>query len=347
MSSPLEERLREAAARGELEDVQALLQKGVDVNARDESNGWTCLHWACKRNHIQVVLYLLACGADKEIVTNEGDQAAYLTSKAEIKRMLGVEDDNQEESNLSLPVVANSLTNPLFPCQEMEKVPSISAPQDTSTVISEGDSTPCLSATHEDKDCKSSSLHNETELAEQGCSEGVCGFPTGMGPSEGTKHSVHNCPVYTSSMFHRTLFTSAASMQHIPQRANSSCTDTALPWQPLLLTGTYPYNTQELVLKVRVQNSKEDDFIEIELNRQELTYPDLLRVSSSELGVNPEQVKKIRKLPNTLDEDVARLQDFQELELVLGKTIRSSFTNVAASLIERPCYNIKAAKLTY
>lgn len=56
----------------------------------------------------------------------------------------------------------------------------------------------------------------------------------------------------------------------------------------------------ELVLKVRVQNLRDNDFIEIELDRQELTYQDLLRVSCCELGVNPEQVEKIRKLPNTL-----------------------------------------------
>lgn len=56
----------------------------------------------------------------------------------------------------------------------------------------------------------------------------------------------------------------------------------------------------ELVLKVRVQNLRDNDFIEIELDRQELTYQDLLRVSCCELGINPEQVEKIRKLPNTL-----------------------------------------------
>lgn len=56
----------------------------------------------------------------------------------------------------------------------------------------------------------------------------------------------------------------------------------------------------ELVLKVRVQNLRDNDFIEIELDRQELTYQDLLRVSCYELGINPEQVEKIRKLPNTL-----------------------------------------------
>ncbi|NXT78790.1 ANR40 protein, partial [Zapornia atra] len=106
----------------------------------------------------------------------------------------------------------------------------------------------------------------------------------------------------------------------------------------------------ELVLKVRVQNLRDSDFIEIELDRQELTYQDLLRVSCCELGVNPEQVEKIRKLPNTLvrkDKDVARLQDFQELELVLVKSDSSPFRNAAATLTDRPCYNSRASKLTY
>ncbi|NWT69171.1 ANR40 protein, partial [Prunella himalayana] len=106
----------------------------------------------------------------------------------------------------------------------------------------------------------------------------------------------------------------------------------------------------ELVLKVRVQNLRDNDFIEIELDRQELTYQDLLRVSCCELGVNPEQVEKIRKLPNTLlrkDKDVARLQDFQELELVLMRSDSSPFCNTAAALMERPCYNSRASKLTY
>lgn len=63
----------------------------------------------------------------------------------------------------------------------------------------------------------------------------------------------------------------------------------------------YAFNP-ELVLKVRIQNRtlKENDFIEIELDRQELTYNELLRVSCCELGVNPEHVEKIRKLPNTV-----------------------------------------------
>uniref|UniRef100_A0A2K5MEH7 ANKRD40 C-terminal like n=1 Tax=Cercocebus atys TaxID=9531 RepID=A0A2K5MEH7_CERAT len=106
----------------------------------------------------------------------------------------------------------------------------------------------------------------------------------------------------------------------------------------------------ELVLKVRIQNPKENDFIEIELKRQELSYQNLLKVSCCELGINPEQVEKIRKLPNTLlrkDNDIRRLQDSQEVELILMKNGSSGLTEYIPSLTERPCYNSKAAKMTY
>ncbi|NWS68057.1 ANR40 protein, partial [Crotophaga sulcirostris] len=107
----------------------------------------------------------------------------------------------------------------------------------------------------------------------------------------------------------------------------------------------------ELVLKVRIQNPnlRENDFIEIELDRQELTYQELLRVSCRELGVNPEHVQKIRKLPNTMlrkDKDVARLQDFQELELVLAVSDKNSLFRAPAPS-ERSGYNKKASELTY
>ncbi|KAL1778579.1 hypothetical protein HispidOSU_002807 [Sigmodon hispidus] len=106
----------------------------------------------------------------------------------------------------------------------------------------------------------------------------------------------------------------------------------------------------ELVLKVKIQNSKENDFIEIELHRQELSYQKLLQVSCCELGIHPDQVEKMRKLPNTLlrkDKDIQRLQDFQEIELLV-KSGNSEWTQHTASpLTERPCYNSEAAKMTY
>lgn len=49
----------------------------------------TCLHWACKRNHAQVVSCLLEAGADKQILTAKGELAAELTSKPDIRKILG------------------------------------------------------------------------------------------------------------------------------------------------------------------------------------------------------------------------------------------------------------------
>ncbi|XP_037665301.1 putative ANKRD40 C-terminal-like protein [Choloepus didactylus] len=106
----------------------------------------------------------------------------------------------------------------------------------------------------------------------------------------------------------------------------------------------------ELVLKVRIHSLKENDFTEIELNRQELSYQNLLKVSCCELGIIPEQVEKIRKLPNTLlrkDKDILRLQDFQEVELILMKNGNSELVEHTPTLTEKPCYNRNAAKMTY
>ncbi len=48
------------------------------------------------------------------------------------------------------------------------------------------------------------------------------------------------------------------------------------------------------------------------------------------------------------DKDVARLQDFQELEVVLEKTESLSlFSGGQGGLSDRPCYNMKASRLTY
>ncbi|XP_057174070.1 putative ANKRD40 C-terminal-like protein [Ursus arctos] len=126
------------------------------------------------------------------------------------------------------------------------------------------------------------------------------------------------------------------------------------PQPPMDPGGAQPEDTRagdfELVLKVRIQSPRENDFIEVELNRGELSYQNLLEVSCSELGIEPEQVKTIRKLPNTLlrkDKDIRRLRDFQEIELILMKHGSSELVEYTPSLTEKPCYNSNAAKLTY
>ena len=74
------------------------------------------------------------------------------------------------------------------------------------------------------------------------------------------------------------------------------------------------------MIKARVANAVERDFIEIEIPRKTLTFECLISMLCSELEVNRMLVYKIRKLPNTIirkDKDVNRLTEFQELELVL------------------------------
>lgn len=77
----------------------------------------------------------------------------------------------------------------------------------------------------------------------------------------------------------------------------------------------------ELVLKVRIANSGDPDFIEVELPRTELSYSRLLRVCCEELGISANQIIRVRKLPDTLvrkDKDVQRFRDFQEIEIVIA-----------------------------
>ena len=90
----------------------------------------------------------------------------------------------------------------------------------------------------------------------------------------------------------------------------------------LKCTSVYQPLCTELVLKVRIANAQDTDFIEIELDRSELTYANLIQTCCQELQVEASLVQKIRKLPNTIlrkDKDVMRLVDLQELELVVQK----------------------------
>lgn len=88
---------------------------------------------------------------------------------------------------------------------------------------------------------------------------------------------------------------------------------------------TLIYST-EVVLKIRVANTSDPDFIEIDLPRAALTYQNLIKVCSEELGINATQIVKLRKLPNTKlrrDRDVQRLENFQEIEVVLYSSVDS------------------------
>lgn len=95
------------------------------------------------------------------------------------------------------------------------------------------------------------------------------------------------------------------------------------------LSNTMSSPNDELVLKIRVAYLDEKDFIEVEMDRSNLTFEALKSIMCKELGVERRLINKIRKLPNTIlrkDKDVQRLCDFQELEVVLTNKIPNQNT---------------------
>ena len=69
--------IHEAAANGDLAGVQAELDKGVDVNAKDENDeaGWTPLHRAAQKGHKEITELLIANGADVNAKDGTGSTA--------------------------------------------------------------------------------------------------------------------------------------------------------------------------------------------------------------------------------------------------------------------------------
>lgn len=414
LDKELQERLREASALGDIEEVRTLVESGVNVNSQNEINGWTCLHWACKRNHKHIVTYLISCGADKDILTAKDELASQLTSKPDIKRLLGVEvEEVPEVKEPELPIIPNYLSNPPFMYSKLdnkaEAVLNQHLTQNGSGEHAEDENSESvpLSPVHEAQKIQTEvsdsppsranpSTHHKAPTGNRGFIPVWEQNGASSSPPTSHNHTVVNCTVpmdlsvephlinhadYQHAVAHNgTACTpplaspspslasnngsqvqapvpstnpAVSRQQSIPQQLSYSQAGGPMPaFQPFFFTSTFPVNVQELVLKVRIQNpnARENDFIEIELDRQELTYRSLLRVCCRELDISAEHVEKIRKLPNTMlrkDKDVARLQDFQELEVVLEKAEGLSFFSGTGGLTDRPCYNMKASRLTY
>lgn len=74
------------------------------------------------------------------------------------------------------------------------------------------------------------------------------------------------------------------------------------------------------MLKARIADQSDPDFIEVELDMKETTMEGLTTLLCKELSITKNDITKIRKLPNTVlrkDKDVKRLTDFQEIEVVI------------------------------
>ncbi|KAG7459369.1 hypothetical protein MATL_G00209950 [Megalops atlanticus] len=395
MSTPsvdkeLQERLREASAIGDLDEVRTLVETGVNVNSQNEINGWTCLHWACKRNHKHIVAYLLNSGADKDILTSKDELAVQLTSKPDIRRLLGMEEDEVPEvKEPELPIIANYLSSPPFlfgkaeaDALSLEPVithngavdhidehhgerspspvplpPRPREPSPFSDVLPQREGTRAPVPVAEQNGVSPGPRHAVNGTLPADLMAEPCHTGRGEFAHAATQHGPVCPPLPPPAGSAGPQMTNAAIARQQPVPQQLSCTQAggSMPaFQPFFFTSTFPVNVQELVLKVRIQNpnARENDFIEVELDRRELTYRSLLRVCCRELDISVDHVEKIRKLPNTMlrkDKDVARLQDFQELEVVLEKAEGLSLlsTGGQSSLTDRPCYNMKASRLTY
>lgn len=237
-----EERLRELCCIGDERNVKLLVERGVSINAANAMNGWTPLHWAAKRGHVNIVKHLVQEGGDTTVLTNKGETAAQLSNDTGIKQMLGEGDSmDLNTANQTLPIVPNYLRNPKFFYAEKDD-------------------------------------------------SGKLGY-------RGTEQS--NTENQTLSF-----------VNGQQQDANPSANSNSCAAQP----------AEEIVLKLRIADSEENDFIEVDLDKSNLTFRNLETVCCEELGIEAKNIKKIRKLPNTIvrnDKDMKRLLPYQELEVVL------------------------------
>ena len=77
-----EDDLFNAAGKGNLPRVQALLANGVDVNTKSQ-NGGTALVWAAYFGKLEVVKALVGKGAEIDAKDNDGETALFMASRSD------------------------------------------------------------------------------------------------------------------------------------------------------------------------------------------------------------------------------------------------------------------------
>ncbi|KAF9353660.1 hypothetical protein BGX26_008569, partial [Mortierella sp. AD094] len=94
------------AAIGNLKAVLHYCQSGVNINAQNNMNGWTALHWATHRGHEPIVRALLMRGARKDVENKKGQTPVDLATKPEICALYGkevVDELNQQDQDSTKP----------------------------------------------------------------------------------------------------------------------------------------------------------------------------------------------------------------------------------------------------
>ncbi|CAF1177386.1 unnamed protein product [Rotaria sp. Silwood1] len=129
-----EELLRELACNGDLYQIQILLtnKPNLNINSQNAINGWTALHWAARRNHKQVIEYLLEHGANKDIQAHDKSTPANVCNNDSLRQILEpITSDNSispsSTNNTTLPIVPNYLRHPVFPHISTQSITNLSS----------------------------------------------------------------------------------------------------------------------------------------------------------------------------------------------------------------------------
>ncbi|MEZ4416577.1 MAG: ankyrin repeat domain-containing protein [Gemmatimonadota bacterium] len=90
LTPPPEAPVADAAERGDIEAVRALLREGADVNAA-QGDGMTALHWSALSGRAELVSMLLYAGAEVEAATRLGSYTAlHLAAQKGLAEVVGV-----------------------------------------------------------------------------------------------------------------------------------------------------------------------------------------------------------------------------------------------------------------
>lgn len=88
-----------SAIKGKVNDVEAALSKGTDINAKGNS-GYTLLFFAVAGNQYKMVEYLLGKGAESAITNNEGNSPLIYAISQDNKKMVKLLIEKAADVNL-------------------------------------------------------------------------------------------------------------------------------------------------------------------------------------------------------------------------------------------------------
>ena len=81
LDSSLKTEYLNAVKQNNISKIANLVSEGLDINVREEKNGWTALHYAVYYGHYKMAKYLLENGALTEVKTKNGETPLHLAVK--------------------------------------------------------------------------------------------------------------------------------------------------------------------------------------------------------------------------------------------------------------------------